>query len=137
MRPTQYLYVYGSLRVGFQNEAYQYLSQYFTYVATGHTKGIMVDLGTHPAATATTDNTYIIGDLYELKPTAPFDWAFAQLDDYEGVNTEDDEQPMYTRSTTIVHIGDQEVTAQVYWYCGSIAGKPVIQSGNILDYINK
>jgi gamma-glutamylcyclotransferase (GGCT)/AIG2-like uncharacterized protein YtfP len=130
-------FVYGSLRKGFQSEAYQYMSQYFALVGDAKTKGFLVDLGDYPAAIPTDGDAYIIGELYTLKNENEHDWAFGQLDDYEGVIVEADEQQMYRRATTTVWCNNEAVEAWVYWYNANVVGKPVITSGDVLDYIKK
>ena len=43
------LFVYGSLRKGFQSNAYEYISRFFTLVGNAKVKGRLVDMGTYPA----------------------------------------------------------------------------------------
>jgi gamma-glutamylcyclotransferase (GGCT)/AIG2-like uncharacterized protein YtfP len=135
MKKIPFLFVYGSLRKGFQSEAYQYMSQYFELLGDAKTKGFLVDLGDYPAAVPTDGEAYIVGELYALKNEAEHDWAFGQLDDYEGVIVEADEQQMYRRAIVNVVYNNTEVTAWIYWYNANVMGKPVITSGDVLDYI--
>ncbi len=137
MHTTPYLFVYGSLRQGFQSDAYHYISQYFTLVGNATTQGLLVNIGTHPVGIASNTNQHIIGELYQLKNTNEYDWAFAQLDDYEGIHVEQGEIPLYVKATTTVHYNNTEVTAWVYWYNGNVDGMPVLNSGDIFDFIKK
>ena len=50
MEPVYHLFVYGSLRKGFQSDAYQYISRYFKLCGSAKVKGILFDLGPYPAA---------------------------------------------------------------------------------------
>jgi gamma-glutamylcyclotransferase (GGCT)/AIG2-like uncharacterized protein YtfP len=131
------LFVYGSLRKGFQSPAYDYISRYFNFISSAKVKGILYDMGSYPAALPTNEEKFIIGELYELKNPAEFDWAIAQLDDYEGVHTEGDELPLYVRDIVNVTAGIETADAWIYWYNGDIQNKPIISSGDILDYLKE
>ncbi len=132
------LFVYGSLRSGFQSPAYEYISRYFQLVGNGKIPGELFDLGEYPAAIPSSKNNhYIVGELYAIKSADEFDWAFAQLDDYEGVTTEQGEKPLYKRELADVLVNDSIVKAWVYWYNGDVTGKPSIPSGDILDYLRR
>lgn len=132
------LFVYGSLRQGFQNPAYEYMSRYFTFIGRGRTKGRLYNLGSFPAAQPTTDDAYIIGELYHVNNPAEFNWAIAQIDDYEGLVVEVDETPLYRRNKAEILL-ENGTTAEawVYWYNGDVSGKPVIPSGDILTYLRE
>jgi gamma-glutamylcyclotransferase (GGCT)/AIG2-like uncharacterized protein YtfP len=134
-RTIPFLFVYGSLRKGFQSEAYQYISQYFELVGNATTNGFLIDLGSYPAAIPTDSEHLIIGELYKLKTEEEHDWAFAQLDDYEGVNVEVDEQQLYRRAIAKVRHENKDTISWIYWYNGDVTGKPIIPSGDIFEYI--
>jgi len=131
---TCQLFVYGSLRKGFQHPAYQYISTYFTCVGPARVKGMLYDLGDFPAAVPTLNDQYIIGELYALKHTDEFGWAFGQIDDYEGVNAELGEIPLYRRDVTHVFCNGNTSAAWIYWYNGDVSGHPLIESGDVLKY---
>lgn len=129
------LFVYGSLRQGFQSPAYHYISRYFDFVCMGKTEACMYDLGEYPAALPDCNNHFIVGELYTLKKPAEFEWAIAQLDDYEGLNAEEGETALYRRdkTTVITETGNHE--AWVYWYNQPVDNKPLVGSGDILQYL--
>lgn len=129
------VFVYGSLRSGFQHPAYQYISRYFMLVNSARVKGLLYDMGEYPAAIPTDEENYITGELYRIKNQDEFSWAMAQLDDYEGLNTENNEPALYRREETIVYAGDYATKAWIYWYNGEITGKPLVQSGDVLQYL--
>jgi gamma-glutamylcyclotransferase (GGCT)/AIG2-like uncharacterized protein YtfP len=58
-----------------------------------------------------------------------------QLDDYEGVSVESDEVQLYKRELTDVHYDNTVTPAWIYWYNGDVSGKPVVESGDIIEYI--
>ena len=131
------LFVYGSLRSGFQHPAYDYISKHFSLVSEGKVKGLMFDMGSYPAAISTTEEAFIIGELYELKPNSNFAWAIEQLDAYEGVNPEEGETQLYRRELTDVYYNGNTATAWIYWFNGLIEDKPAIISGNIFDFVQQ
>lgn len=133
--PIHNLFVYGSLRSGFQSPAYEYISRYFTLVGEGRVRGRLYDLGEYPAAKPAEDDAWIVGELYHVKQENELDWALAQLDDYEGVNPDYEEEQQYYRNQALVNFEGNQVPAWIYWYRGDVSGKPVVPSGDMLQYI--
>lgn len=131
------LFVYGTLRSGFQNPAYAYISRYFTLAGPAKVKGRLYDLGEYPAAIPVEEDYFIIGELYKINHPDELPWALAQLDDYEGVNAEEGKTPLYTRKETVIYSNDTTTVAWVYWYAGPITNEPPIASGDILEYIQQ
>lgn len=130
------LFVYSSLRQGFHNKTCDYVSKYFSFVCDAKVKGILSDIGSSPVCTPALDNSFIKGELYKLNNEKDFSWAFGQLDDYEGVIAEPGEKPLYRRELTTIYKGDGSITeAWIFLYNGDVAGKPVIDSGDVLEYI--
>lgn len=135
--PTRQLFVYGSLRSGFKSQAYDYISRYFTLVGEAKVHGKLVDMGEYPAGIPSTEERYIIGELYTIKDEMEFSWAMGQLDDYEGVSLEEGERPLYRRECTEVICNGQSSLAWIYWYNGDTSGRPEIASGDILQYLRE
>jgi len=131
------LFVYGSLRSGFKSQAYEYISRFFSFVGDAKVKGKLFDLGTYPAGVPTEDERYIIGELYTIKHQPEFGWAIGQLDDYEGVAVESDEIQLYQRGLVDVIINDSTTAAWICWYMGSVEGKPLIESGDMIQYLQQ
>ena len=134
---SYFVFAYGSLRKGFNSSAYEYISRYFNFFGNATVKGKLFDLGEYPAAIPVQEDAFIKGELYFVKNENEFSWAIAQLDDYEGVLVEPHEQQMYRREIADTFINDAIVPAWIYWYNGDVSGKPVIVSGDILDYLKK
>ncbi len=128
------LFVYGSLLSGLNQPAFEYIRKYFSFVGAAKVKGLLYDMGTYPAAMPDTGNNYIIGELYELNKAEEFSWAFGQLDDYEGINSEEDGSTLYRRDKADIYLDNKVVSAWIYWFCGDVTGKPVVSSGNVADY---
>jgi gamma-glutamylcyclotransferase (GGCT)/AIG2-like uncharacterized protein YtfP len=131
------LFVYGSLRSGFRNPVYQYLTKYFHLLGEAVVKGKLYDLGEFPAAAATEEEKFISGELYCINNPLEFSWAIGQLDDYEGLNTEEGETPLYRREEVIAYKNGEAHTAWIYWYNKDLAGKPEIESGDLLQYLQQ
>lgn len=129
-----YLFVYGSLRSGFNNPAYQYISTYFNLVSHVSAKGILLEKDQVPVAIPTDTDSHIKGELYVIKNPDELPWALAQLDDYEGLYPDEGELCIYRRDKVSIKLGDTLVAAWVYWYCGSTDGLPVIAGGDVLEY---
>jgi gamma-glutamylcyclotransferase (GGCT)/AIG2-like uncharacterized protein YtfP len=132
------VFVYGSLRKGFNSPAYNYISHYFDHINNGKIQGLLYDLGTYPAALPCDEQRYIVGELYGIRNADEFEWAMAQLDDYEGVDASYDEPAEYRRALVDVQLDDGSTgQAWVYWYAGSVEGKPIVPSGDVLQYLQE
>lgn len=133
---SNYLFVYSSLLRGFRTPEYEYVSRYFDLIGTAKTKGVLSQLESIIVGTPTTEEKYITGELYKIKEPHLFNFAIGQLDEYEGVNPEPPQQPLYSRKLAIVQLPDgSELAAWVYWYKGNVEGFPIIDSGDLFDYI--
>ena len=138
MSTTSYkIFVYGSLRSGFRNPAYEYLTRYFKYSGEALVKGKIFDAGSYPVALATNDEHFILGELYTMNSEEEFSWAFTQLDDYEGLNVEVGETPLYKRSLVEVYQNGETQIAWIYWYNQSINGMPEIETGDVMRYLQQ
>ncbi|HMI77159.1 MAG TPA: gamma-glutamylcyclotransferase family protein [Ferruginibacter sp.] len=131
------LFVYGSLRSGFRNPVYNYLTKYFHLLGEAVVKGKLYDMGEYPVALPTAEEKFISGELYTINDPVEFSWAIAQLDDYEGLNPEEGEQPLYKREEVLAYQDGQPITAWIYWFNGSITNQPEIESGDIMQYLQK
>ncbi|HEX7844208.1 MAG TPA: gamma-glutamylcyclotransferase family protein [Chitinophagaceae bacterium] len=131
------LFVYGSLRSGFRSAAYEYISRFFTFAAEAKVKGKLFDMGIYPAGIPANEDSYIIGELYIIKNPAEFSWAIGQLDDYEGVSVEPDEVQLYKRELTEVHANNTTTEAWIYWFNGDVGDKPLIESGDLIQYLQE
>lgn len=135
---SDFLFVYSSLLKGLPTPDYEYISKYFNFISHGKTKGRLSIMENIVVGTPSEENEYITGELYEIKQQEHFSFAIGQLDEYEGVNPEPPQEPLYKRSTTVVMKEDgEEVSSWVYWYNGNVDGLQVVESGNMLDFIHK
>ena len=137
MHTNYQLFVYGTLRQGFHHPAYQYISQSFNIVGPAKVQGRLYDLGEFPAALpSTSEEAFIYGELYAIKNTNEFDFAIAQLDDYEGISPEESEDTaLFRRELAKVYLAGGETEAWIYWYNRAGAAEhPVVASGDVLEY---
>ena len=138
MNSTSYkIFVYGSLRSGFRNPAYEYLTRYFKYSGEALVKGKFFDAGSHPVALPTEEEHFILGELYSMNSEDEFSWAFEQLDDYEGLNVETGETALYKRNLVEVFQNGETQIAWIYWYNKSIKGMPEIETGDVMRYLQQ
>ena len=134
--PLDQLFVYSSLRKGFHKKAYHYLSCFFQFEGLAKVKGNLTDLDGLPVATPTTEDSFIHGELYKLRRDFDFSYVFAQLDDYEGIIPDVDEEVLYRREQTTICKEDGTVTsAWIYWYNGDLKGRRKIPSGDVLEFL--
>jgi len=131
------LFVYGSLRRGFRNPAYEYIAQFFHFVGEATVKGKLYLKDSIPVAVPTLDDSYIKGELYILKKPSDFNWAFGQLDDYEGVGAEPGEHPLYKREISLATCQGTDSLTWIYWYNRSTEGMPVLDTEDLLDFFGK
>jgi gamma-glutamylcyclotransferase (GGCT)/AIG2-like uncharacterized protein YtfP len=134
---NQLLFVYGSLRSGFHHPAYQYISRYFIPLGPARVRGTLYDMGSYPAARPDGPGTYIIGELYQIKHPDEWDWAIGQLDDYEGVQADEDGPALYLRAQVSVEQETGTTPAWIYWFAGEVNGKPIVASGDVLEYLQR
>lgn len=130
------LFVYGSLREGFGHPAFEYIGNYFHFVAHGKVRGQLYDLGDYPAAVPSRGEHFIIGELYAINEPDEFSYAIAQLDDYEGINPAEGAS-LYRRELATIYKGKDETMAWIYWYNGYVDNKPTISSGDVLAYMKE
>ena len=135
--PTYQLFVYGSLRSGFRNPAYQYLTQYFHLLGEGVVQGKFYDNGSYPVAIPTEGESFINGELYVLNNPDEFNWVIEQLDDYEGLNVEQGEKPLYKRELVTVFQAGAPSQTWIYWYNESVVGMAEIATGDVLKYLQE
>ena len=131
------LFVYGSLRSGFRNPAYEYLTRYFHLMGEAVVQGKFYDKGEYPVAITATGDSFIHGELYESNSPDEFGWAIEQLDDYEGLNVEVGETPMYKRELISAFQNGKACDAWIYWYNGSVENLQEIAIGDVLKYIQQ
>ena len=137
---TRHLFVYASLRSGFRSPAYSYITQFFKPAGEAFVHGEFYSANGTPVAIPAA-HSVIQGELYRLTDPDHFKWAMCQLDDYEGLNVEEGEIPLYKREKVIAYSAAQEpVEAWVYWYNRPVKGMPSVNAeevARIFQSLNK
>jgi gamma-glutamylcyclotransferase (GGCT)/AIG2-like uncharacterized protein YtfP len=121
-----HLFVYGTLRRGFDNPFARLLAQSSHYVGPGYVQGVLYSMGEYPALVLANDGAHQVrGDVYELNDAES---TLRILDEYEG--------PQYPRVTVAVSIpgAPQPLDAWVYICTHDTSGRPRIESGDFLAY---
>lgn len=77
------LFVYGTLRRGFNNQWQQILESKASWLGTATTSGYLFDLGPYPGAKYAPEGDLITGDLYAIQGKSSQN-LIAELDEYEG-----------------------------------------------------
>lgn len=135
-QPVHQIFVYGSLRSGFHAPAFEYISRYFSFISDAKVKGLLYDMGDYPAAVPTETESFLIGELYAIKNEQEFYWAMEQLDAYEGIHSEPEDNSLsYKRELVTVHIPNGTTTAWIYWFNQPVTDQPIISSGDVLEYM--
>ncbi len=129
------IFVYGSLRLGFRDPNYSYLAKYFNLRGEGAARGRFYFNGVSPVAVPVATDHFITGDVYELNNIDDFQWAFVQLDDYEGLHVEEGETPLYKRMCITVMLHDKPVEAWVYWFNGSTDNLAEMTPDDVKKYL--
>lgn len=132
------IFVYGSLRSGFNAPAYEYISRYFQLVAPAKVRGLLFDMGDFPAAIPTTEDRFLIGELYRIREEDEFAWALEQLDEYEGINdTPEDAAISFRRDLVEVITENGLANAWIYWFNSPVQDRPLVASGDVLEYLHQ
>jgi gamma-glutamylcyclotransferase (GGCT)/AIG2-like uncharacterized protein YtfP len=108
-----YLFVYGTLRRGCDNQFARLLAEQGRFVGVARVPGRLYDLGSYPGAVASDQpDEWIHGEVFSLD-----DALLTALDEYEGAEFERAMVPA--------------IDCWIYWYVGSDTGR-VIASGDWL-----
>lgn len=114
---SRQLFVHSGLRKEFHENTYRCVTKYFNFVSTAKVKGIIVASGDNQHAIPGDVSTFIKGELYCLNDEHDFSYVFGQLDDYEGLVKEKNEQALCRREITEVYTDDGEIVhAWIYWH---------------------
>ena len=130
MHSENLLFVYGTLLSGLSN--HHHLAG-ATYLGEARIQAALFDMGEYPALSLQGAWALplgpVLGELYKIEPT-----QWQGLDDLEEVDPESIENSMYLRVPIQVAWqhpeGLRTVTAQVYVYNWSLAGRPRIEDGD-------
>lgn len=136
MTPTkpQYLFVYGTLRLGFDNRATRLIRADVEPLGTGEVKAFLYDLGEYPGALKDPEGeSVLLGDVFLVKRPQK---VFRILDAYEGCVRGSLRESEYLRKKEPVQLtGGGVVEAWIYWYNKPVDPRTRIRQADYLDYL--
>ncbi|WP_336968982.1 gamma-glutamylcyclotransferase family protein [Sphingobium aromaticiconvertens] len=121
------LFVYGTLRVGFDGPMARWLRGVAQAVGQGHLTGCLYCVDDYPAFVPG-EAGCVTGDLFALRDPA---MVLAKLDDYEQCS-EWPQPHEYRRERVMVMTSDGPFKAWAYIYADDTSGLPLIVGGDFL-----
>ncbi|MGF7216576.1 gamma-glutamylcyclotransferase (GGCT)/AIG2-like uncharacterized protein YtfP [Spirosoma lacussanchae] len=126
MDPT-YLFVYGTLRPGFNNPFAQLLRASAQYIGDGTLPGRLFDLGQYPGVVHDPSGPALVrGSVYDFGKNKTI---LDQLDHYEGVSNPPDPADEYRRGVVTVVCNGTLLDCWVYLYNWPVDKARLVASG--------
>lgn len=129
---AEHLFVYGTLRKGYDLRLMDKVSHLIRYVGQGKVNADMYDIGRYPGAVRSTSGPEVIGDVFELSDP---ERVLRALDRYEGIGADKRASEFVRRKSRVRLRSGKTITAWVYWYNHEPAGKIRIKHKNYLNYL--
>ena len=128
----EYLFVYGTLMQGFDNDFAKKLHQFSTYKTNGSFPGMLYAVSWYPGAIYIPDAPKrVFGEIYELSAHANL---LPELDEYEDVN-EDEKLSLYLRQIVPVTLENGLVmNCWTYLYNQTVAGLEEVENGDFRNF---
>lgn len=125
------LFVYGTLRQGFENPAAQLLHGSSDYIGRARAQGHLYNIARYPGfVPSNEEDAWVYGDVYLVH--AP-ELTYLELDKYEGCAPADASPHEYRRAIIPVRLDTGDwIEASIYIYAHDTIGKPRIASGDYL-----
>lgn len=132
----QYLFVYGTLRRGFEHPLTHLLARQAHFVGRGRFQGRLYDLGSYPGVQSSCHAAdVVIGDVYRLYALLQL---LATLDHYEKYDPDNPTQSLYLRQNVPIVMEDgRSFHAWIYTYNRPTQGHRLIESGDYLQYLSE
>lgn len=129
------LFVYGTLRSGFDNTFRRLMVSQSTFLCMATIQGQLYDLGTYPGLILSDDDdARVVGELYQLHHPA----LIKELDLYENYRSNDLSGSLYIRREEMVLKEDgSTVKAVVYTYNKSVDEAVMIERGDYILYLDE
>jgi gamma-glutamylcyclotransferase (GGCT)/AIG2-like uncharacterized protein YtfP len=129
------LFVYGSLMGGVQSPIAKYLKSNSDFLGEGLVRGQLLDLGYYPGLVAEENSEQMVtGHVFQLRKAQEM---LVKLDYYENVGPSFPRPNQYRRSLLPVFLNQEKINCWAYLYNLPIAGIPLIESGNYLEYFKQ
>jgi gamma-glutamylcyclotransferase (GGCT)/AIG2-like uncharacterized protein YtfP len=131
----EYLFVYGTLRKGYDLKLKNKVQADLQYVGQGKVAASMYDIGKYPGAIQSKSGEEIIGDVFLLNDAPK---VLRILDKYEGISEGSGGQDEFIRIKKRIKLrSGKQLNAWIYWYNKSIEDKLKIKHKDYLNYIKK
>ncbi|MDR9415873.1 MAG: gamma-glutamylcyclotransferase family protein [Gracilimonas sp.] len=128
MKSSTFLFVYGTLKRGFNNQVAEHLHRTQTFVGEGSFPGKLFKISFYPGAVYQPKaSTKVYGDLFQITEHA--DSLFSLLDDYEGIHPNEPETAEFKREIIPIHCKQELIFAHCYVYKGDYSELSIIKSG--------
>ena len=127
----EYLFVYGTLMQGFDNQFAEKLQKTSVFKGKGSFPGLLYAVSWYPGALYFEEsNSLVFGEVYQMFNVPEL---LRDLDEYEDV-FEDESASLYVRKIVPVNAGNKTVVdCWVYLYNQSVEDLKKIESGNFRD----
>ena len=132
-----YLFVYGTLRKGFELPVQKRISSDIEWLGTSEIRGKLYDIGDYPAAlpAAKNEKSVIKGEVIKINDPEK---VMRVIDRYEGYNPKKLARSEYYREKEKMVLEDgKKIEAWVYWYNFPVEGKKRIRHKDYLNYLKK
>lgn len=125
MNSKEYIFVYGTLRNGYNLKLRNRVAKELEYVGKGKVEATLYDLGRYPGAIKEKQNNEVIGDVFLISNPEK---VFNVLDKYEGDEFDRKKQKVKLRS-------GKTLNAWIYWYNQKPDEKKKIYYKDYLNYL--
>jgi gamma-glutamylcyclotransferase (GGCT)/AIG2-like uncharacterized protein YtfP len=133
MSTRDYLFVYGTLRKGYDLKLKGRVAGELEYVGRAKVGGTMYDIGQYPGAVKGKNNNEIVGEVFLVNNP---DKVFKVLDKYEGYKESAESTSEFVRKKNRVQLrSGKTINAWIYWYNEDLAGKQKIKYKDYLNYL--
>ncbi len=130
MSGEENIFVYGTLRAGFENEFARMLARSARLLGGGAVKGRLYLIADYPGLAVSDGDEWVRGEVYAL---ADPEEIYLSLDEYEGCGSADTAPYEFERAVIRVLLDSGEwISASAYIYSLPTVGKSGIASGDFL-----
>jgi gamma-glutamylcyclotransferase (GGCT)/AIG2-like uncharacterized protein YtfP len=128
----EYLFVYGTLRKGYDLKLKDKVSDHLQYVGQAKVGATMYDLGRYPGAVRNNKGDEVVGEVFLLDDPVR---VLRVLDKYEGIGEKASASEFVRKRNRVKLRSGKDVMAWVYWYNFDPTGKIRIRHKNYLNYL--
>ena len=133
MREASYIFVYGSLMKGKENEMASFLLQHSEFIGNAYFRGKLYVVDWFPGAVKSSKSSNrVFGHVFKLYHE---EFLFSVLDDYEGIGSTYRQPFLFKKERVPVFLeNDIILNSWIYLYNRSVEYLKVIPSGKFSDW---